>query len=58
MFTVVSSKHSCGVTLCRSSSNPDMHTVGGEDDEINALARGLDRTSSMRTGELHSRMYT
>ncbi|XP_021924154.1 dedicator of cytokinesis protein 6 isoform X3 [Zootermopsis nevadensis] len=34
----------------RSSSNPDMHTVGAEDEEVNALARGLDRTSSMRTG--------
>jgi hypothetical protein len=41
------------VRCCRSSSNPDMHTVGSEDEEVNTLARGLDRTCSMRTGELH-----
>ena len=40
----------CTCILCRSSSNPDMHTVGDEDDEVNKLARGLDRTSSMRAG--------
>ena len=39
--------------LCRSSSNPDMHTVGDEDDEVNKLARGLDRTSSMRAGTIN-----
>lgn len=35
---------------CRSSSNPDMHTLLAEDEEVNNLARCLDRTSSMRAG--------
>jgi hypothetical protein len=30
-----------------------MHTVGDEDDEVNKLARGLDRTSSMRAGTIN-----
>jgi hypothetical protein len=30
-----------------------MHTVGAEDEEVNTLARGLDRTSSMRTGKVN-----
>ena len=43
----------CTCILCRSSSNPDMHTIGDEDDEVNKLARGLDRTSSMRAGTIN-----
>jgi hypothetical protein len=31
-----------------------MHTVGDEDDEVNALARGLDRTCSMRAGTVYA----
>ncbi|XP_046985251.1 dedicator of cytokinesis protein 7 [Schistocerca americana] len=34
----------------RSSSNPDMYASLTGDDEVNSLARGLDRTSSMRSG--------
>jgi hypothetical protein len=30
-----------------------MRTVGDEDDEVNKLARGLDRTSSMRAGTVN-----
>lgn len=33
--------------LKRSSSNPDVHT----DTEVEQIARGLDRTASMRTGK-------
>jgi hypothetical protein len=46
----ISSNYCVMDVMCRSSSNPDMHTVGDEDEEVNALARGLDRTCSMRTG--------
>jgi hypothetical protein len=31
-----------------------MHTVGDEDEEVNTLARGLDRTCSMRTGTVYA----
>ncbi|XP_071439283.1 dedicator of cytokinesis protein 7 [Hetaerina americana] len=37
----------------RSNSNPDLHAAGENDEEVSSLSKGLDRTSSMRTGANH-----